>query len=756
VFLTHHPNTLPFLAFLAAGADSPNSGEHLLTVFFVEIVLMLFVGRLLGEVMQRLGQPAVMGQLIAGVVLGPSILGAFAPSAYQALFPNTPEQKKMLDAIAQVGVLMLLLLTGMETDIALINRVRRKALFSSVAGVLLPFACGFTLGEYLPASMLPNPQQRLATSLFLATTLSISSVKIVAMVIRDVGFMRRNIGQVILASAILDDTIGWIIIAIIGAIASEGTINAAGLSFSVVGTIVFLAFSFTVGRRIVTSIIRWTNDNFTIELPVITAILLLMFVMALFTEYIGVHTVLGAFIAGVLIGQSPILTRHIEEQLRGLIIAFFAPIFFAVAGLSIDLSVLSSVFFIELAVGLILIASFGKVVGCYVGGRLGGLSHREGIALAVGMNARGSTEVIVASIGLSLGVLTRDIYTLIVVMAITTTMIMPPLLRWALSRIPPTGEEKERLEREAAEENDFVPNVERLLIAVDRSEDGKLASVLSGMFIGTRQVAATVLELSEESNPLTPQSSLSISEDKPGEIVKTTAEEVTRSGQESAKGIDAPLAPLIMSGKLSEKDLPQTILDEVKKGYDMIFLGVENALSSTGGEGITFVPALQKIIKEFDGTTAITVSRGKNYALNLQDEALNILVPITGTDYSRLAAEVAMAIGSANKSFVTALHVSPPPNEIDLIRRQPRERINAGRSLIKEIKAIGARTSVKVTARIKVNPNPERAILRQIERGKHNLVVLGVKSRSGDQLFFGHRVSILLEKTPCSMLIISS
>lgn len=640
----HHPYTLHFVAFFAAEGGSTNSSEHLLTVLFIEIVLMLFVGRLLGEAMQRLGQPAVMGQLIAGVILGPSILGAFAPSVYHALFPNTPEQKKMLDAIAQVGVLMLLLLTGMETDIALINRVRRKAFFSSVGGILLPFACGFTLGEYLPANMLPNPQLRLATALFLATMLSISSVKIVAMVIMEVGFMRRNIGQVILASAILDDTIGWIIIAIIGAIASQGTINAAGLSFSVAGTIVFLAFSFTVGRRLVAHIIRWTNDNLSIELPVITAILLLMFVMALLTEYIGVHTVLGAFIAGVLIGQSPILTRHIEEQLRGLIVAFFAPIFFAVAGLSIDLRVLSSLFFIELAVGLILIASFGKVVGCYVGGRLGGLNNREGIALAIGMNARGSTEVIVASIGLSLGVLTRDIYTLIVVMALTTTMIMPPLLRWALGRIPATGEEKERLKREAAEEHDFVPNVERLLIAVDKSKDGKLASVLAGMFTGTRQMAATVLELSEDARPLTPKPSLPLTEDKPGGIVKMTVEEVTRSGQEGAKGTDTSLAPLIMSGKSSEKALSQMILDEVKKGYDMIFLGVENALSSYGGEGITFVPALQEIIKGFNGATAITVSRGNNYPRNPHDKALNILIPITGTDYSRRAAEVAMAI----------------------------------------------------------------------------------------------------------------
>src|SRR5262249_27237078 len=162
----------------------------------------------------------------------------------------------------------------------------------------------------------------------------------------------------------------------------------------------------------------------------------------------GVHSVLGAFVAGILVGQSPMMTEHIRDQLRGLVVGLFAPIFFAVAGLSVDITILRAPSKLILAAVLILIASIGKLGGCFTGGIVGGLSKPEALALAVGMNARGTTEVIIATIGLAIGVLSQDFYTLIVVMAVTTTMIMPPTLRWALHRIPTSADEKERLEKE--------------------------------------------------------------------------------------------------------------------------------------------------------------------------------------------------------------------------------------------------------------------------------------------------------------------
>src|SRR5205807_4305776 len=167
---------------------------------------------------------------------------------------------------------------------------------------------------------------------------------------------------------------------------------------TVIGTLLFLALSFTFGRRLVFLIIRWVNDNFVSDFPVITAILVVMGMMALFTHALGVHTVLGAFVAGMLIGQSPILTRHIDEQLRGLIVALFMPVFFGLAGLSANLEVLADPSMLVLSGLLIAIASIGKFSGAFIGGAFGGLGWRECLALGWGMNARGSTEDVVAPI----------------------------------------------------------------------------------------------------------------------------------------------------------------------------------------------------------------------------------------------------------------------------------------------------------------------------------------------------------------------
>ena len=390
-------------AFAAEGGKSGPSE----VIFLVQLITLMVVGRLLGEAMNRIGQPSVMGMLLGGILLGPSALGALLPGVQEAIFPKVPEQKAMLDGISQFGILLLLLLTGMETDLKLVRKVGRAALSISLTGVAVPFICGFALGQFLPDALLPSPEQRLLTSLFLGTALSISSIKIVAAIVREMGFTRRNLGQIIVASAICEDSIGWVVIAITLGLAEAGSIDPVSVAKSVLGTAVFLIASFTIGRRVVFFLIRWANDNFESDFPVITTILVIMGVMALTTHVIGVHTVLGAFVAGVLVGESPLLSKHIDEQLRGLILAFFMPVFFGIAGLSADLTVLKDPSLALMALGLIAIASFGKFAGAFIGGEIGGLTRREALALACAMNARGSTEVIVATIGLTMGALSQ-------------------------------------------------------------------------------------------------------------------------------------------------------------------------------------------------------------------------------------------------------------------------------------------------------------------------------------------------------------
>jgi Kef-type K+ transport system membrane component KefB len=464
-------------------------------VFLGQIVALLVCGRLMGELMQRIGQHAVMGQLIAGVALGPSILGAAWPGLQESLFPARPDQEAMLGAVAQLGILLLLLLTGMETDLTVVRRSGKTAFSVSIAGVAVPFFFGVLLGELLPGAMLPDPQKRLLTTLFIGTALSVSSIKIVAMVVHEAGFLRRTVGQVIVAATLIDDAVGWIIVSIILGLVLHGAVDLGALLKSVVGTAVFLLLSFTIGRRIVSRLIRWANDSFVSELPVITVILVVTGVMALITNTIGVHTVLGAFLAGILVGQSPILTRHIDEQLRGLIVALFMPVFFGLAGLTTNVGALAHPNFLLLTIGLIAIASIGKFGGAFLGGRLGGMTWAEALQHERPGLDRGHLCVDRALDG---RVLSQDLFTAIVTMAVVTTMLMPTMLRWALMGLPMRPDEAARLEREELEARGFVSRIERLLVAVDASPSGQFASRLAGLLAGARRIPTTVIHFDYE------------------------------------------------------------------------------------------------------------------------------------------------------------------------------------------------------------------------------------------------------------------
>ncbi len=757
---------LSTLNLLAAAAGH---GEHRVVVFFAQIVLLIAVGRLLGEWMHRSRQPAVLGQLLAGIILGPSVFGSLWPAAQHAIFPAASADRQMLGAVSELGVLLLLLVTGMETDLALVKRVRRTAAIVSAAGIVVPFACGYLLGEMLPASDLPDPDRRLMTSLFLATALSISSVKIVAAVLREVDFLRRNLGQVILAAAILDDTIGWTILAFIGGLAAQGRIVVGPLLISVLGTVLFLVFCFTIGGRWVARIIRWTNDHFVIEMPVISVILILMIVLALVTNAIGVHTVLGAFVAGIMVGQSPILTKHIEEELRGLIVALFMPVFFGVAGLAIDLKVLADPHLLELALLLIAIASIGKLGGCYLGSRLARLDHPESLAVGFAMNARGSTEIILATIGLAMGVLNQRLFTIIVLMAVVTTLCMPPLLRWALARVPLRGEEKTRLESQAAEEKDLMPKIERVLVGLDGSANGRLASRLAGWLVGARHLTATVIDVagSKKNGGASSQGAIEAAEtaahavevaDKSKTAEKKEApRDPVETAAEGAKAERIPVHELVSVLPFKEPEsrtadtAAQSILTEAKNGYGLLFLGLGGGLQKGAPD---FPPVIEKIAREFAGPIAILLHCAARHAP--PDAPLEkILVPTTGADYSRFGAEMAVAIAKGCGASITALHVSAPPTENELLRR-PDQLLRTGRALLGDIVSLGQREGVRVVSKALVGPAKESAILRQATLGGHQLIVLGTKAWSGEQLHFGHSVAALIQSAPCPILIVKS
>ncbi len=720
----------------ALAAEGAKGSEAL---FIAELVLLMVAGRLLGEGMLRLGQPAVMGQLLAGVILGPSVLGALWPDLQHAVFPTAQAQKSMLDAISQFGILLLLLLTGMETDLKLVRKVGTAAVTVSLAGVAVPFCCGVALGWFLPNSLLPHADQRLLTALFLGTALSISSIKIVAAIVRDMNFSRRDLGQVIVSSAILEDTIGWILIAVTLSLAQAGHIDLKSVARSVIGTAVFLALSLTIGRRAVTLLIRWANDYFQSEFAVITTILVIMGAMALATDAIGVHTVLGAFVAGVLIGESPILTRHIDEQLRGLITAFFMPVFFGLAGLSSDMTILGNHQILLLSLGLIAIASIGKFGGAFIGGKVGGLRWREALALGCGMNARGSTEVIVATIGLSMGALSQNLFSMIVAMAITTTMAMPPMLRWSLARVPMRKAERERLDREEMEAKGFVPKLERLLLAVDHSPNGKFAARLAGLVAGQRGIPITVLPLGEDEEKA---KAAKRKGKAAGEAtVKATSDETKQSQpkEDQPDKVDVTVRTL---------DAPshEAIAREAERGYGLLFVGVE---SMRGREG--FHPQVDRIAAAFDGPLAIVVGAG-DHLTEPEEGGLDMLVPVNGTDVSRRAAEIAIEVARGVEAEITVLYVASRNAKQARGARARRQE----KAILDDIKHLAEQYDREVATAIRADVAADEAVVAAAKRNGHNLIVMGVSRRPGEQLFFGETAAGVFKDAPISLLFVAS
>jgi Kef-type K+ transport system membrane component KefB/nucleotide-binding universal stress UspA family protein len=728
----------------AGGGKTSGMGGTAEGTFVAAIILLLIVGRGLGEVLQRYGQPAIMGQLIGGILLGPSLFGLVWPSAQHLIFSTDPAQKSMIDAVSQLGILLLLMLTGMETDLKLVRRVGAACFAISATGVLVPFVCGFALAQFLPASLLPKAGEHIVAGLFLGTALSISSVKIVAMVVREMNFMRRNLGQVIVSSAIIEDTIGWLIVAITFGIASSGHIELWPLTKTVVGVAAFMGFSFTIGRRIVFTLIRWANDWFKSEFAVITMILIIMGTMALTTNLLGVHTVLGAFVSGILIGESPILSDHIESQLRGIITALFMPVFFGTAGLSANLTVLADPQLALLTVGLVLIASIGKFSGAFAGGKATGFSWGESLAVGTAMNARGSTEVIVATIGLSMGVLSHNLFTMIVTMAVITTLAMPPMLRWSLRRLPMGAEEKQRVDREALDERGLIPNLERLLLAVDDSAIGKFTANLAGLIGGSRGMPTTLLQLKDGR----------VAIEKGAAGPEEHLREIKKGAMASASVVkeqeDEQVEKVHLTARTEKETITaKTIQEEAKKGYDLLLIGLDKAADSKG----VFAKNISEIADGFDGPLALVLAaHGDGKPIPPLKAGSKILVPVNGTEVSRRAAEIAFALARPHRAHVKALYVLPTQ---DGKRRAPTMSHRREEGVLKDIVDLADRYGVRVQTAVITHVGPDVAVCREAAKDS-TMIVMGVTQRPGDELFFGTTATAVLSSCKGPIMLVAS
>lgn len=417
-------------------------GGHPLAMFLVQVVLLLLVATLLGRLAACCSLPPIVGELMTGIVLGPSLLGHMLPPVYDWLFPHVPEQVHLLDATGQFGVLLLVGLTGIQMDTALIRKRATTAVRVSLPGFVIPLGLGIAVGCLLPAALLGEGSDRRVFAAFLGIAMCVSAIPVIAKTLMDLGLLHRNVGQLILISGTVDDVLGWLGLSVVTAMATSG-LDAGSLVRTVAFLLLFVAGAALIGRPLVNRTMRAAARSAEPGVTLGVAVAIVVAFSAI-THAIGFETVFGALAAGVLIrgAGTDVLTRL--APLRTFVVAVLAPVFFATAGLRMDLSALADPTVLVTALVLLAIAVLGKFAGAFIGAWASGLSRWEAIALGAGMNARGVVEVIVAMVGLRLGVLNTAMYTVIVLIAVATSLMGPPILRRAVGRIELTAEEELR------------------------------------------------------------------------------------------------------------------------------------------------------------------------------------------------------------------------------------------------------------------------------------------------------------------------
>lgn len=401
-----------------------------MTAFFLALGVLLASARLCGEIARRCNQPTVLGEIVAGILLGPTVLGTLLPAWSRYLFPATGGSAVVLDGMMTLAITLFLLVAGLEVDLSSMWRQGKLALNVGVAGIIVPFAVGFGAAWFFPALMGREAGAApLLFALFMATALSISALPVIVKTLMDLNLYRSDLGMLVVAAAVFNDLVGWIIFAVILGMLGTGPAHGPGIAQTIGLTLLFALFMLTVARWLINRVLPWIHAHASWPGGVLGFALSLALIAAAFTEWIGIHAIFGAFLAGVALGDS----RHLRERTRATIEQFvsfiFAPLFFAGIGLKVNFV---EQFDLLLVLTVLVIATLGKVLGCGLAGRFSGLARREAWALGFGMNARGAMEIILGLLALKYGLIGERLFVALVVMALITSLICGPLLQQVL------------------------------------------------------------------------------------------------------------------------------------------------------------------------------------------------------------------------------------------------------------------------------------------------------------------------------------
>lgn len=711
--------------------------HHDVFLLVLQVGILLLTARVLGEIATRLGQPSVIGEILAGILLGPSLLAGIFPAFGELIVPQTETSGYLLEVISLLGAMFLLLITGLETDIQLIKRHARTAISVSFGGITITFITGFFLGQYLPDFLLADPDERLVFALFVATAMSISAIPVIAKVLMDMNLMRRDIGQTILAAGMSDDTIGWILLSTVAGIAAGDAVTAGTVLTTVGSVLAFLIISFTLGRWMVRKLLIYVQDEVISTDRLLSLVIVLAFLWGAITQLLNLEAILGAFVMGIIFGMMPRLPEDVINKLESLALGIFAPVFFAVAGLKVNIINLFDPTLILITIIVIAIATLGKVVGTYTGARyIGKKDHWTSLSFGAGLNARGAMEIIIATIGLRLGILSQDMFSIVVVMAIATSLMAPVALRWVLSKVTIGEEEQKRLAKEELEAESLVADIHRVLLPVRTRKTSDIAKK------NIQSTEAQILELIGQDTKIS-LTLLTVASGKEKKQCEAYLDELAEYFN-----LDEVMKKVVSSDKPGD-----AIIDEAKKDYDLVVLG---ATERSEDHSHLFNPIVD-FITRFAPCPTLIVQAG---AIAKGWEPERILVPTNGSTESKNAAELAFFIAKSDrKKEVVALNVIT--NELTPVQKSKEAYIETRQQFaneaVNELKKLGEAFEVKTEALVRQGNSVEEVITEMAESNAIDLIVVGTDVRPGsNRLYLGPRVENILQMASCPVIVFNT
>ena len=456
-FLHHKANFTvvqgePFAMFCQFMSDNLH---HPLTTLLIQIIAVLLMVRLFGYLFNYIGQPGVIGEIVAGIVLGPSVLGALFPDAFQFLFP--PDSLTNLELLSQVGLILFMFVIGMELDFSVLKNKINETLVISHAGILVPFFLGILSSYWIYEEYASSQTPFLPFALFIGISMSITAFPVLARIIQERNMTKTPLGTLAIASAANDDVTAWCLLAVVIAISKAGSFASA--LYSVGLAVVYIVIMFLMVRPFLKKVGEVYANQEAINKTFVAFILLILIISSCITEVIGIHALFGAFMAGGVMPSNIGFRKVMMEKVEDISLVFFLPLFFAFTGLRTEIGLINSLELWSVCLLLVTVAVAGKLGGCAVAARLVGESWKDSLTVGTLMNTRGLMELVALNIGYEMGVLPPSIFVILVIMALVTTFMTTPLLH-LVERFFVHREEKLSLKR-------------KLILCFGRPESGR-------------------------------------------------------------------------------------------------------------------------------------------------------------------------------------------------------------------------------------------------------------------------------------------